>query len=101
MKNFQFRLPEKDEVLGYVIQQLGYGNMYVKCSDGKIRFCKVKGSLTRYAWVKAGDFVIVKPIDPESDKKGDIVYQYDKAGIEKLKQLGYNLDALKGEEGQV
>ncbi|MCW1292085.1 MAG: translation initiation factor IF-1A [Candidatus Rehaiarchaeum fermentans] len=97
MRNTEFRLPEKDEVLGYVIQQLGHGNMYVKCSDNKIRFCKVRGSLTRYAWVKAGDFVIVKPISPKEDERGDIVYLYNKLGIEKLKELGYDLDSLKGE----
>ncbi len=94
MKKLEFRLPQEGEVLGYVFQQLGYGRMYVKCSDGKIRMCKVKGSLTRYVWVRAGDFVIVKPLYPNEDEKGEVVYQYDKAGVEKLKQMGYDLNSL-------
>ncbi len=74
----RFRYPGKEEVLGYVTQLLGFGRMYVKCADEKIRLCQIKGSLSRYLWVREGDLVIVKPSTIEFDKKGDVMYRYEK-----------------------
>ncbi len=89
-----FRYPKKDELLGYVTQLLGFGRMYVKCSDGKIRLCQIKGSLSRYLWVGEGDLVIVKPWAVEHEKKADVLYKYDKNSWGDLKAKGYLKDNL-------
>lgn len=89
-----FRYPSKDEVLGVITQLLGFGRMYVKCSDDKVRLCVVKGSLSRYLWINEGDIVIVKPWDIEKDKKGDVMYKYEKNDWGRLKAKGYDIDKL-------
>ena len=80
-----FRYPKKDELLGYVTQLLGFGRMYVKCSDGKIRLCQVKGSLSRYLWVGEGDLVIVKPWTVEHEKKSRYNVQIRQEFLERPK----------------
>jgi translation initiation factor 1A len=89
-----FRYPKKDELLGYVTQLLGFGRMYVKCSDNKIRLCQVKGSLSRYLWVGEGDLVIVRPWVIETEKKADVLYRYDKNSWGDLRAKGYLKDNL-------
>ena len=89
-----FRYPKKDELIGYVTQLLGFGRMYVKCADGKIRLCQVKGSLSRYLWIGEGDLVLVKPWEVEKDKKGDILYRYDRGSWADLKTKGFFDDSI-------
>lgn len=90
----RFRLPKNNEMLGYVTQMLGFGRMYVKCTDDKIRLCQVKGSISRYLWINEGDIVLVKPWEIEHDKKADILYKYRKNEWDSLKSRGYLKDNL-------
>jgi translation initiation factor 1A len=89
-----FRYPKGEELLGYVTQLLGFGRMYVKCSDNRIRICQIKGSLSRYLWVREGDIVIVKPWLIEGEKKADVMYRYEKNAWNDLKAKGLLKDSL-------
>ena len=89
-----FRLPKNDEMLGYVTQMLGFGRMYVKCADDKIRLCQVKGSLSRYLWINEGDIVLIKPWQIEHDKKADVLFKYNKNDWDTLKARGFLKDNL-------
>lgn len=82
------RVPKGDEVFGIVEQLLGYCKMYVRCSDNKIRICRVPGRLQRYMWIKRGDFVLIKPWEVQSDKRGDVLYKYTRTQVYWLKSKG-------------
>ncbi len=88
------RLPRNNEIIGIVQRRLGYCKMYVKCSDSKIRLCRIPGKYTRTLWVRETDVVMVKPWETQSDKRGDVIYKYRKAQVSWLKKHGH----LKGLE---
>lgn len=79
----------KKEVLGYVERKLGAYRMYIKCSDGKIRICRIPGAMRRRIWIKENDLVIVKPWEFEEDIKGDVVYLYTKSQETHLRNKGF------------
>lgn len=81
------RLPRGKEVIGIITQRVGAGRMLVSCMDGITRNCKVPGRLRRELWLREGDVIIVEPWEFDTDK-GDILYKYTKAAIEKLKKDG-------------
>ncbi|HDD04954.1 MAG: translation initiation factor eIF-1A [Nanoarchaeota archaeon] len=93
MEEIRVKLPEGEEVFGVVEQMLGCRKMYVKCSDGVRRLCRVPGRYARKIWVKPGDVVIVKPWEIQKDR-GDVIFKYTAAQIDWLKRKGY----LKFEE---
>lgn len=82
------RLPEKDELFGYIEQALGKAWMLVRCSDGKIRKGKIPGRYISKFFVKVGDVVIVKLWQVRKDMV-DIIYKYSKAEANWLKEKGY------------
>lgn len=82
------RLPKDEEVIGVVERLLGCRKMYVKCTDGVLRHCRVPGRFSRRIWVKPKNVVIVKPW-PINKEKGDIVYKYRAAQIDWLRKKGY------------
>lgn len=61
----------------------------VKCTDGKVRLCRIRGKMKRRVWIRMNDTVLVAPWDFQSDKRGDIVWRYTKAQAESLKSEGY------------
>jgi translation initiation factor 1A len=87
------RTPKKGQFLGVVLQRLGANRMSVKCTDQKIRNCRVPGRFKRRFWIREGDAVIIEPW-PDDNEKGDIVYQYSKNENYQLKKSGM-LDSLK------
>lgn len=87
------RNPRKGQFLGVVLQRLGGNRMSVKCTDQKIRNCRVPGRFKRRFWIREGDAVIIEPW-PDDNDKGDIVYQYSKNENYQLKKSGM-LDSLK------
>lgn len=89
---FRVRTPRENQVIGKVITRHGYAKSTVKCSDGKVRMCRVPGAKRRYLKIRPGLFVLVEPWKIQGDKKGDIVYQYRKNHVNWLKSHGY----LKG-----
>ncbi len=90
----RFRFPKKGEMIGYVTQLLGFGRMYVKCTDNRIRLCQVKGSLSRYLWISEGDLVLVRPWEIEHEKKADVLFKYDKNSWQILRDKGLFNDSL-------
>lgn len=88
------RVPKGTELFGVVEQLLGYCKMYIRCSDGKIRICRIPGRLQRSMWIKRGDFVLVQPWEVQTDERGDVIYKYTFTQISWLKSKGL----LKGFE---
>jgi translation initiation factor 1A len=86
-------LPQKGELLGRVIKLVGGDNIIVKCTDGKVRTCRIRGKIKRRMWIRDNDLVLIAPWDFQSDK-ADIVWRYIAAHEDKLKQDGY-LEGLR------
>jgi len=82
------RLPKEGEILGVVIGTVGGGRLLVACKDDKERLCRIPGKIKRNIWVREGDVVIILPWEIGGDKKGDIVWRYNKLQAEYLKQKG-------------
>jgi len=89
------RTPRGNEFLGVVESRLGFGKMYIICTDKKMRICRVPGKYRRKIWVREGDVVLVEPWQFEGDKKGDIIYKYRKAQVDWLRRRGL-LKELQG-----
>ncbi|MCL5788238.1 MAG: translation initiation factor aIF-1A [Candidatus Marsarchaeota archaeon] len=85
------RKPEEGEMLGVVAQLVGYDRAKVKCSDEKIRVCRIPGRMKKKVWVRDGDIVIVAPWDFQADTRGDIVYRYQREEVRRLKAEGYDV----------
>ncbi len=81
------KIPQGREVIGIITQRVGAGRMLISCMDGKTRNCRVPGRLRREMWLREGDVVIVEPWEFD-DNKGDVIFKYSKAAIEKLKKEG-------------
>jgi translation initiation factor 1A len=48
----------------------------VKCQDGNVRQCRIRGKMKKRMWVREGDVVLVSPWDFEAYEKGDIIFRY-------------------------
>ena len=85
------RLPNKEdgEMFGLVISLLGAGRLLVSCEDGKERVCRIPGKMRRFIWVRENNYVIVKPWSIEGDKKGDVIWRYNKFQEQWLKSKSY------------
>lgn len=83
----RIRTPRKGEFVGIVVQRLGGNRMEVKCTDGKIRNCRVPGRFKRAFWIRPNDFVIVEPWEGD-DEKADIIFHYPKNSQSQLKRAG-------------
>ena len=82
------QLPKSRQVFGIIEQRLGFNKMYVRCTDGKVRLCRIPGKYSRRLWVREGDLVLVELWPVESDKKGDIIYRYSQAQWGWLSRVG-------------
>ena len=83
------KLPKEGEILGVVIGTLGGGRLSVQCKDGKERICRIPGKIRRNIWVRDNDIVIIVPWKIGGDKKGDIVWRYNKYQAETLRRQGH------------
>jgi translation initiation factor 1A len=81
-------LPQQGELLGRVIKLVGGDNIIVRCTDDKIRSCRIRGKIKRRMWIRDNDLVLVAPWDFQSDK-ADIIWRYISAHEDKLRQDGY------------
>jgi translation initiation factor 1A len=86
-EKFRVRLPRENELVGHVEQLHGARFMTVKCSDGKLRMCRVPGRMKK-VWVRNNDYVLVEPWPVEGDKKGNIVWRYRQAEVDVLEKKG-------------
>ncbi len=82
-------LPGPGQVLGVVVQLLGYDRMAVKCTDGHARLGRIKGKMKRRVWIREGDVVRVSPWEFQSDSRGDIVWRYTTNQADELRKMGY------------
>ena len=71
---------------------MGGDNIIVKCTDGKVRTCRIRGKIKRRMWIRDNDLVSVAPWD-----QADIIWRYIAALADKLGQDGY-LDDLSKEK---
>jgi len=90
----ELRIPGEGEILGIVIQMLGYDRLRVKCADGHTRICRIPGRFKKRLWFREGDIVLVAPWDFQYNQKGDVIWRYTKSEARKLFEMGY----LKGLE---
>ncbi len=81
-------LPGEGQLLGIVKKLLGADRAMVLCTDGKIRVCRIKGTLRRRVWVRVGDAVLVELWGFQVDKRGDIVGRYTAAQKDWLRKEG-------------
>jgi translation initiation factor 1A len=81
-------MPQQGELLGRVVKLVGGDNIIVKCTDGKVRTCRIRGKIKRKMWIRDHDLVLVAPWDFQSDK-ADIIWRYIAAHAERLEQDGY------------
>lgn len=68
-------LPKEGELLGRVVKLPGGDHVIVRCTDGKVRVCRIRGKMKRRMWVRENDVVLVAPWDFQ-DSKADIVWRY-------------------------
>ena len=66
-------MPQEGEMFGRVIKLVGGDNVIVKCTDGKVRTCRIRGKIKRRMWIRENDLVLLAPWDFQSDK-ADIVW---------------------------
>lgn len=95
---FRVRLPRGKEVIGVVEQRLGMGKSRIRCTDSKVRICRVPGAKKRRLWVRPEDIVIVEPWEFGGDTKGDIIYKYKKTETNWLRDRGHLKDLLDQDE---
>jgi translation initiation factor 1A len=81
-------MPNKNDILGIVTKNLGFTRMIVKCEDGNIRQCRIRGKMKKRNWVREGDVVLVSPWDFQEDK-GDIIFRYTGNQAYWLKSKGF------------
>jgi translation initiation factor 1A len=81
-------LPQQGELLGRVVKLVGGDNIIVRCTDGKVRTCRIRGKIKRRMWIRDNDLVLVAPWDFQSDR-ADIVWRYIAVHADKLEQDGY------------
>ena len=94
-QKIRIRLPRQGQFVGLIDQRVGGSRMLVKCSDGKVRNCKVLGRLRRALWLREGDYVIVEPWEFDNEK-GSIIFKYTPAALRILKEKGY-MDKIESE----
>lgn len=83
----EFVTPQEGELLGRVIKLVGGDNIIVKCTDGVVRTCRIRGKIKRRMWIRDNDLVLVAPWDFKSDR-ADIIWRYISAHAEKMKAEG-------------
>lgn len=83
------RIPRGREVLGIVEQLLGNAKFRVRCSDGKVRYCRVPGRLRRRLWIRPTNLVLVNPWEVQSDERGDVLFKYNPTHVSWLRKRGF------------
>jgi len=90
------RFPKEGELLGEVIQSLGYDRVKVRCEDNEIRICRIPGKFKKKEWLEEGAIVLVLPWYGMQEKtRGDILHIYKRQELKELEKAGY-LKRLKG-----
>jgi len=80
--------PSENDVLGVVQKLLGFDRVLVKCQDGYVRTCRIRGKMKRRTWIREGDVVLVSPWDFQSEERGEIFHRYTDNQVEELRRKG-------------
>ncbi|HDJ22130.1 MAG TPA: translation initiation factor eIF-1A [Candidatus Bathyarchaeota archaeon] len=80
--------PSENDVLGVVQKLLGFDRVLVKCQDGHVRTCRIRGKMKRRTWIREGDVVLVSPWDFQSEERGEIFHRYTANQVEELRRKG-------------
>ncbi len=86
-------IPAEDQVVGVIEQMVGFDRAKVRCSDGVVRLCRIRGKMKKRIWMRIGDVVLVAPWDFQPER-GDILHRYGMDELRYLAKHGY----LKGLE---
>jgi translation initiation factor 1A len=81
-------LPSPGDIFGIAQKMLGNERVMVKCQDGNMRICRIRGKMKRRTWVREGDVVLVSPWEFQADERGEIFWRYTQGQVEELKQKG-------------
>jgi len=82
-------MPRRGEVLGRIVTMYGASHMLVECADGKQRNCRIPGRSRRRVRIREGDTVLVEPWSIEGDRRGDIIWRYDRLQVDWLRRKGF------------
>ena len=82
-------MPRGNQVLGVVETMLGADRLRVRCSDERVRVCRIPGRLRKRVWIRTGDLVLVEPWTVQSEERGDIIFRYTATQANWLKRKGY------------
>ncbi len=82
-------IPSQGQILGIVEKFLGDDKLYVRCDDGYLRLCRIRGKIKRRIWIKEGDLVLVEPWEFQKETRGTILWRYPDNHVEWLKKNGY------------
>jgi translation initiation factor 1A len=80
--------PSENDVIGIVQKLLGFDRVLVKCQDGYVRTCRIRGKMKRRTWIREGDVVLVSPWDFQSDERGEIFHRYTDNQVDDLRRKG-------------
>lgn len=81
-------MPQQGEFLGRVMELRGGDQVMVKCADGEVRICRIRGKLKRRMWIRENDIVLISPWDFDN-RKADILWRYIRAHAEWLEANNY------------
>ncbi|MBD3171343.1 translation initiation factor eIF-1A [Candidatus Bathyarchaeota archaeon] len=80
--------PSENDVIGIVQKLLGFDRVLVKCQDGHVRTCRIRGKMKRRTWIREGDVVLVSPWEFQSDERGEIFHRYTQNQVDDLRRKG-------------
>jgi len=80
--------PSENDVIGIVQKLLGFDRVLVKCQDGYVRTCRIRGKMKRRTWIREGDVVLVSPWDFQSEERGEIFHRYTDNQVDDLRRKG-------------
>ena len=84
----RLRMPRTGEILGIVEQMFGFDRLRVRCADGHVRTCRIRGKIRKRLWVRESDVVLVQPWLVQSEERGDVVHRYTHTQVEWLRKRG-------------
>lgn len=83
------RIPKEGELLGEVVQSLGFDRVKVRCEDNEIRICRIPGKFKKKECLKEGDIVLVLPWYGMQEKtRGDLLHIYKRSELKELERMG-------------
>ena len=76
-------------MLGIVTGMLGGGRLMVACKGAGDLICRIPGKIRKHIWVRDGDIVIGKPWRIGGDRRGGIMWRYNRLQADWLRSKGH------------